>query len=143
MATDASAVLGAPQLAGSFVNPSGYGRRMTATVAGGLIGGAIAAKTAPKQEDVPEFGRVGFVAVTADEIALIKTKSGLLKMKLTDQVLARRPRSEIASAELDRGKLNSVLKIQFADGGLWAFDVPKVNQGSATQVVQVLGGAIT
>jgi hypothetical protein len=142
MATDASVALGAPQLAGSFVNPKGFARKVTATVAGGVVGGAVAAATAPAQGEVPDFGRVAYVAATADEVAIVKTKSGLLKMKVTDEVLARRTRAEISAAELKRGKLISGLTIQFSDGGVWTFDVPKANQRTATQLVETLGGVI-
>jgi hypothetical protein len=147
MASDASVALGAPQLAGSFVNPKGLTRAMTARAAGGVVGGEIASAAAgaanqPGQEGTPDFGRVGFLAASAEELALVKTKSGLLKMKVTEEVLARAPRSQIASAELDRGALKSTLKIQFADGGLWEFDVPKANRKTAEQLVGALGGQI-
>lgn len=142
MATDASVALGAPQLAGTFVNPKGFARQVTARVAGGVAGGVAAAATAPAQGEVPNFGRVAYVAVTADEVAIVKTKSGLFKMKVSDQVLARRMRAEISAAELKRGKLISGLTIQFSDGSGWSFDVPKANQRTATQIVEVLGGTI-
>ncbi len=142
MATDASDVLGATQVAGAFVNPRGFGRQVSARAMGGLIGGAIAAKTAPDQGEVPNFGRVAFVAATPDEVAIIKTKSGMIKMKLTDQVLARRSRAEISSVELKRGALTSPLSIQFSDGSFWSFDVPKANQKSALQLVEQLNGII-
>src|SRR5207302_8948183 len=93
--------------------------------------------------ELPKFGRVGYVAATADEIALVKTKSGLLKMKLTDQVLARAPRSEIESVELDKGVLVSHLKVAFTNGVLWQFDVPKANSKSAQKLTQALGGNVT
>jgi len=142
MATDASAVLAAPQIAGTFVNPKGFARQVTATVAGGVIGSAIASATGPSQGEVPNFGRVAFVAATDNEVAIIKTKSGMIKMKLTDEVLARRSRSEIRSIEMKKGALLSNLLIQFADGGVWTFDVPKANQKSAVDLVQRLGGVI-
>jgi hypothetical protein len=142
MATDASAVLAAPQIAGTFVNPKGFARQVTATVAGGVVGSAIASATGPSQGDVPSFGRVAFVAATSEEVAIIKTKSGMIKMKLTDQVLARRSRSDITAIEMKRGALLSNLMIQFHDGGVWSFDVPKANQKSAVQFVEQLGGVI-
>jgi hypothetical protein len=37
--------------------------------------------------DVPNFGGVGYVAVTENEVALVKTKTGLIKMKITDHPL--------------------------------------------------------
>lgn len=142
MATDASSILAAPQIAGTFVNPKGFARQVTATVAGGVVGSAIAAKTAPGQGEVPSFGRVAFVAATDSEVAIIKTKSGMIRMKLTDQVLARRSRAEVSAIELKRGALISGLTIQFSDGGVWTFDVPKANQKSAVHFVEQLGGVI-
>jgi hypothetical protein len=142
MATDASAVLAAPQVAGTFVNPKGFARQVTATVAGGVVGSTVAAATAPKQGDVPSFGRVAFVAATSGEVAIIKTKSGMLKMKLTEEVLSRRSRMEIRSVELKRGALLSGLMIQFHDGSAWMFDVPKANQKSAIHFVEQLGGVV-
>ena len=116
---------------------------MTARAIGGVIGSAVAGiGTKAAQESTPNIGRVGFLAVTADEIALVKTQSGRLKMKVTDEVLTRRPRGEIVSTELAGGMLLSVLTIQFADGGAWAFDVPTAANGSAIQVVHAFGGNV-
>ena len=74
MADDASGVLGAPEIAGTFVNPKGMTKKVTASVAGG----------------------------------------------------------EIASAELDEGRLLSHLKIVFGNGVAWEFDIPKANKKSAS-----------
>ena len=142
MATDASGILAAPQIAGTFVNPRGFARQVTATAAAGVVGSLIAAKTAPGQGDVPSFGRVAFVAATDNEVAIIKTKSGMIKMKLTDQVLARRARADVSAIELKRGALLFGLTIQFSDGGVWTFDVPKANQKAAVHFVEQLGGVI-
>ncbi|HEX3724025.1 MAG TPA: hypothetical protein VHV31_14655 [Nitrolancea sp.] len=141
MATDASVALGSPQVAGIFVNPTGFARRAVAMSVGGVVGSAIAAGTAPKQTGAPAFGRVGFLAATDSEIALVKTKSGLIGMKVTDQVLARRERSEIASIQIDGGALASRLTVQFTDGDEWLFDVPRAKARDARQFVETLGVA--
>ncbi|MGA7670662.1 MAG: hypothetical protein WBW04_09590 [Nitrolancea sp.] len=141
MAADASVALGSPQVAGIFVNPTGFGRRAIAAGVGGVVGGVIAARTAPKQAGVPAFGRVGYLAATESDIALLKTKSGLINMKVTDQVLARRGRSEIASIQIDGGALASKLTIHFTDDDEWLFDVPRVKARDARQFVETLGGA--
>jgi hypothetical protein len=141
MAADASVALGSPQVAGLFVNPTGFGRRAIATGVGGVVGGVIAAKTTPKQTDLPSFGRVGYLAATESEIALVKTKSGLIGMKVTDQVLARRERSEIASIQLDGGALSSKLTVQFIDGDEWLFEVPRVKARDARQFVEMVNVA--
>jgi hypothetical protein len=150
MPDDASHALGAPQLAGTLVNPKGLTRKMTASVAGQVAGGAsggLAAKmaTGPLYEGVPgvpQFGRVGYVAVTEDEIALVKTKTGMFRMKISDRVLARAPRGEIDSVELDEGRLLSHLRIAFAGGTVWEFDVPKQAKRTAQDVVRALGGTL-
>ena len=80
MADDASGVLGAPEIAGTFVNPKGMTKKVTASVAGG----------------------------------------------------------EIASAELDEGRLLSHLKIVFGNGVAWEFDIPKANKKSAQDLVRAL-----
>jgi hypothetical protein len=147
MTGEAAAALGAPELAGSLVNPKGMTKRVTASVAGGVAGGLVggmAARAAVGDvyaggSDVPAFGRVGYLAVTEGEIALIKTKTGLMKMKVTDEVLARVPRSEIASVGWDGGMMLSHLTITFTDGGVWEFDVPKASKKTAEGVVKALG----
>jgi hypothetical protein len=151
MAGDASAALGVAELAGTFVNPKGMTKKMTAAATGGVVGGAIgtAAVTATTggayagAPGVPSFGRVGYVAVTADEIALVKTNTGMIKMKISDEVLARAPRSELTRVELDAGTLLSHLTLEFDNGVAWEFDVPKAGKKSAKAVVDALGGSIT
>jgi hypothetical protein len=151
MADDASRALGAPQIAGSLVNPKGFTKKVTASAAGSEIGGAIgsiaagviAGGTSGATSEMPSFGRVGYVAVSEDEVALVKTKTGALKMKVTDEVLARAPRADVASVELDQGTLLSHLKIEFANGVVWQFDVPKQAKKTAQGVTRALGGTLT
>jgi hypothetical protein len=149
MGDDASAALGAPELAGTFVNPKGFAKKTTAAVAGGkvagavgsLAAGAIAGRSAGSTSDLPSFGRVGYVAVTQDDVALVKTKTGAFKMKVSDEVLARMPRAEISSVEFDEGKLLSHLSIAFTNGAVWQFDIPRQGKKTAQAVVQALRGA--
>ena len=111
MASDASQALGAPEIGGALVNPRGFTKRAIAMGAGGAVGAAIGSAVMARQQgeatsgavELPKFGRVGYVAATENEVALVKTKSGLIKMKVTDQVLARAPRSEVDSVEFDKG----------------------------------------
>ena len=148
MADDASAALGAPQVAGTLVNPKGLTKKVTASVAGGQVAGAVgnlaaSMATGPAYAgapDVPEFGRVAFVAASDSEIALVKTKSGALKMKVTDEVLARVPRTAISGVEFDGGALLSHLTISFDNDVLWELDIPKLNKRTAEGVVRELGG---
>lgn len=148
MASDASAALGASEVAGTFVNPKGFAKKMTATAAGGQIAGAIggvaasviAGRSSGSASELPSFGRVGYVAVTENEVGLVKTKTGAFKMKISDEVLARVPRAEVASAELDEGKLLSHLTIAFTNGTVWQFDIPSQGKKTAKSVVRALGG---
>ena len=145
MANNAAAALGAPEIAGTLVNPRGYMKKAVAGAAGhqvaGLVGSAAAALgTRDGNKGVsslPDFGRVGYVAVSATEVAVVKTKYGW-KMKPTDEALARAPRSELASAELEEGKMVSHLTLQFANGRLWHFDVPRSDKKTAKAVVAAL-----
>jgi len=151
MTDDASSALGAPEIAGSLVNPKGLTKKVTATTAGSQLGGAIgsvaagaiAGRTYTTPGEMPSFGRVGYVAVSEDEVALVKTKTGAFKMKITDEVLARAPRSAVASVELDQGRLLSHLKIEFTDGVVWEFDIPKAAKKTAQDVTRALGGAFS
>jgi hypothetical protein len=143
MAADGSAALGAPELAGTLVNPKGYAKKTVARVAGGELAG-LAGSTAAgllardrQVPDLPAFGRVGYVAVSAGEVALIKTKTGW-KMTPTDTVLARAPRSELASVELEEGRMISHLRLHFDDGQLWEFDIPRSDKKTARTVVAAL-----
>jgi hypothetical protein len=149
MAGDGSIALGAPEIAGTLVNPKGLTKKMTAATAGGEIGGAVGSLAAgviagrdSSAPEVPNFGRVGYVAASETEIALVKTKTGAFKMKVSDEVLARVPRSEIRSIELDQGKLLSHLTIAFDNGVRWQFDIPKQAKKTAQELVRALGGSL-
>jgi hypothetical protein len=86
MAGEGSAALGAPELAGAMVNPRGFGKKASVGAIGGAVGAlaATAVASRSKASDVPAFGRVGYLAASETEVALIKTKSGALKMKVTE-----------------------------------------------------------
>jgi len=144
MANDASAALGAPEIAGTLVNPKGLMKKQVARVAGrevaGLVGSVAAGLAADRHKgapDIPDFGRVGYVAVSATDVALVKTKYGW-KMRPTEEVLARASRSELTSAELEEGKMVSHLRFQFANGQLWEFDIPRADKKTARAVVDAL-----
>lgn len=149
MALDASQVLGSPQLAGVKVSPRGFTKRTAAGSAGigvgGILGGAISAtagatagrRQAQMASETPNFGRVAYLAVTEDELALIKL-TGLATFKL-DQVIERVPRSDVASAELGRSIAPS-LTITFGNRGSWQLEVARVAKKDAEAVVHALGG---
>lgn len=148
MAADASQALGASQLAGTFVNPRGMAKkfvtRVAASQAAGIAGG-VAAGIATGDEragvaDSPDFGRDAYLAVSERDLALVKTKQGVMKLKITDEVIARAPRSEVTSAEVGDGKLACPLTISFANGATWVMDVPRAGKKAAKAVVTALGG---
>jgi hypothetical protein len=145
MAGEGSAALGAAEVAGAMVNPRGFGNKASAGALGGVVGAVAASAVASRTSasDVPAFGRVGYLAASESEVALIKTKSGALKMKVTDQLLARAPRDELEVVALKDGKLLSHLRLQFTNGTVWEFDVPKIGKKNAKHLVTVLGGSIT
>jgi hypothetical protein len=145
MAAEGSAALGAPVIAGAMVNPRGFGKKASVGAIGGVVGAVAATAVASRSSsasDAPSFGRVGYLAATETEVALIKTKSGALKMKVTDEVLARVPRTELQTVELHEGKLISYVQLQFTNGTIWAFDVPKIGKKNAKELVVALGGSV-
>jgi hypothetical protein len=149
MALDASQILGSPQVAGVKVSPKGFTKSVAAGSAGvgvgGIVGGAISAtagmradrRQAQLASETPKFGRVAYLAVTEDELALIKLK-GLVTFTL-DEVIERVPRSDVASAELGRGIAPS-LTIRFGNRDSWQLEVPRVAKKDAQAVVHALGG---
>ena len=76
-------------------------------------------------------GVVGAVAATA------------VASRVTDEVLARAPRAELEAVELKDGKLISHMRLQFASGMVWEFDVPKIGKKNAKELVFALGGSVT
>lgn len=113
---------------------------------GGVVGAVAAtavASRSSKASDVPAFGRVGYIAASETEVALIKAKSGALKVKVTDQVLARAPRDELEVVVLKDGKLLSHLPLEFTNGTVWEFDVPKIGKKNAKHLISVPGVRIT
>jgi hypothetical protein len=146
MAGEGTAALGAPAIAGAMVNPRGFGKKASVGAIGGVVGAVAATAIASRSStasDVPAFGRVGYLAASETEVALIRTKSGALKLKVTDEVLARAPRGELETVELHDGKLISHLQLRFANGTVWAFDVPKIGKKNAKELVFALGGNVT
>ena len=132
MAKDASRVLGAPELAGSIVNARTFARKLTAGSRE-----AVAVEATGAAPELPHFGRVGYLAVTRDEVAIVSTKNAALWTRLGDRVLARAPRTANTSVELAGGLL-SHLEIGFDNAVVWQLDVPRLNRGTAEAVVREL-----
>lgn len=150
MVNDASAALGAPEVAGALVSPRGLTKKMSMGTAGAQVGGlvgtlganAMAAKTSRKTPDMPSFGRVGYLA--ASETALVLTRTSPLGWKPhpKGEALVRIPRGEVQSVELERGRVLSRLRLTFADGVAWEFEIALVNRKGATELTNALGGIV-
>jgi hypothetical protein len=132
---DAAGLLGAKQVAGSEVSSKGLAKKLTAAVTGH---GADAA-TDEGPTPLPAFRRTGFLAVSKRDLMLVKMKSGLLTMKLSDTVIAQAPRKQISWIEWDGGKMMSRLEIGFENGVVWKFEVTKASKSAAESIVRALG----
>jgi hypothetical protein len=143
MADKVSNALGAPEIAGTLVNPKGHAKKTVARVAGrevaGLVGSVAAGLAAgdPGAPDLPDFGRVGYVAVSEAEVMVLKTKTGW-KMTPTEEVIVRASRGQLASVDWDEGKMVSHLALHFSNGHVWQFDVPRTDKKTAKAVVAAL-----
>jgi hypothetical protein len=142
---DASQVLGAQEVAGTFLSPKGTMKKVTTASAGRMVGGlAGAVGTATGQslggqgEGTPTFGQLGYLAVTDEDVALVRAKTGAIKPKLVDEVLGRRPRSQLERVDYEKGSLKGKLEIHFTDGGLWEFEIPRAHHKATTKVVEAL-----
>jgi hypothetical protein len=143
MAIDASALLGSRQLAGVKVNPPGFGRR----VASSQIGGAQAAafvygdQPTPGRAETPDFGRLAYLAVTDQELALVRLRARMGVVLQPAEVIARVPRSQLQTAELSYGYA-ALLTATFTDGGTWRMEIPPPSKRFARAVVHALGGRL-
>lgn len=54
----------------------------------------------------------------------------------------RVPRTDVQSVELHRGKVLSHLKLTFADGLVWEFEIPRANRKGAEAFTSALGGNV-
>jgi len=141
MAHDASQLLGAQQVAGALVNRRGHGWQHAARATGGLAGVAMGYAAGQRSSryttQTPQFSRTAFVAVTDREVALIKYGPGSNNGK-AGEVLARVPRSEVASAVVSRGALRTNLTIGFTNGGSWAFEVSPLVGRTVARIADAL-----
>ena len=142
MAIDASAVLGSAQLAGVKVNPRGYAwdasrtGSLLAPLATRVIYGR---RPAGGRARTPEFG-LAWLAVTAEELALVKISSGVTNKAVG--VIARVPRRALKAVGWHHGVV-SPLMIVFGNGAEWHLEVPTFNAKSGIQVVHALGLPVT
>jgi hypothetical protein len=147
LALNASDILGSPEVAGCKVNPRGANKGAIAKAGAGQgIGGMAAGVVADKKRKAeqaeaatsvaPSFGTIAWLALTADELALvgIEVKRGL---RLSN-VLARVPRSEITSVVLGKAAplVSKPLTITFANGDHWILEVPALGKGGVKDMVE-------
>jgi hypothetical protein len=153
MALDASELLGSAQLAGVKVNPRGMSKRVSSNIAGANAGAAGAVVDAVRSgkaaqqmqaaaagSETPKFARLAFLALTADELALIEVKSKIVTVYLAD-VIARVSRGEVDSISIAGGGLNSMpLVVTLKSGDTWALEVVKTSKKHAEQVISAFSG---
>ena len=148
MGEDASEALGAPEVAGAFVLPtqpagSWLVEMVTAPFSllvgllAPLVGAAVSSAVARgRHPDAPDFGELGYLALTADEIAIVEAKRALTGRRPGFEVAARAPRSDVTWAELDR----STIEILFADGRSWKLDA--ADRKKAEPLVELLRASL-
>ena len=139
MGLDASKALGAEQLGSAIVNPRNTAK-MTASGAVGVIAGSAMLKNMKVDKaGTPDIGRVALLALTEDDIALVKVRQGLTGFKVTDEVVARVPHSSIASIELGKSTLGAPpLTITLTGGTTWNLEVAKVDTKRARRLIEFL-----
>lgn len=133
---------------GSFVEPRGMMKSIVAGTVGrelvGMVGGASAQRAAESKHEGAspmKAGQIAYLSLSGEELALFRAKRGAFRPKRTEETLATAPRASVRSAELERGRIGSVLEIAFEDGTTWAFDVPKVHASGAAALAEALGYA--
>ena len=135
MATDASTLLGSPQLAAVRVLSKGSTAKSLTL---GSLGIAMAeASGRQATNSTPAFGRVGLLAVTAEEIVLVSMVGAItLKPK---EVVARAPRTQVRAMSVGGGVTSTRVTVLFADDTAWIVEVPKNTARQARAVAAELG----
>jgi len=135
MATDASSLLGAQQRVAVRVMAKGSTVKMLTL---GSLGIAMAEVSGQQAKvDTPAFGRVGLLAVTSDEVALV-SMAGAITLK-PKEVIARVPRDAIIEMQVGGGVASTRVVVLFADQTAWVVEVPKNLAKQARQVAAELG----
>jgi hypothetical protein len=121
VAIDASAVLGSPQVACVKVNPRPYTWGLSSTQAGALAARiTLGRRPSGGRAQTPKFGRLAWLAVTAEELALLKLKSGNGVTVKPSEVIARVPRRELKTVEWHRGYVSPLMIVSAtAISGTW------------------------
>jgi hypothetical protein len=129
------------EIAGMFVQGRGTQRSIVAGAAGGVIG-AIAASRGRTGGPL-RVRQVGYLSVRGDQLILFegKYRAMLGGFKALDGVVATAPRTSVAGAWWEMGRVGGVFEVAFTDGSLWEFDVPKVGNKLASRAADALGAA--
>ncbi len=116
-------------------------------LAGAIAGTATAAvinkkgekqKATTSSSGLPDFGKVGYLAVTEDEVVLLKVTLGALKTRL-GEVVARVPRGQVSTVEFESSAMYaSGITLEFLDGDRWALEAPRPNRKDAKTIVELL-----
>lgn len=152
MGLDASTLLGTLQVVGMQVCPPGTYKTIVSHMRGSpsiAVGSRVlgymlrkklaAEETAASQADTPEIGPRAFVALTAEELALISVDVRR-RVRLVD-VISKVARNQVGSAELRSGGFPGAsmpLTITLQDGRRWLFEVPWLKRGAARKLVAEL-----
>jgi hypothetical protein len=151
MALDSSEALGSQQLNGTRVTKRGFSTGMGRSVyAGDPISTAITRgimrkksagqKATAADSTAPEFGTVGYLALTTDELALFKVgvkKSGI--GNVLGELVTRIPRARVTTAEFDSAAMfGSGVTINFDDGQIWVLEAPRQDRKKAQELVASL-----
>jgi hypothetical protein len=155
MGFDVAGTIGAPEIVGTKVLKRGATLSAARGGGGGAGGGLVGAlagtaaetlinkkgekqKTRASSSDLPDFGKLGYLALTDDAVVLLKVYPGGLKGRL-GEVVARVPRSEISTAEFESSAMYaSGVTIVFAGGDRWALEAPRTSRKDAKTLVQQL-----
>ena len=142
MAIDASGLLGTRQIAGVKVNRPGFAaglaRRQGSALAAGIM---LGSQPQLGPADTPPFGKVAFLVVTDQEVALVKLRTAKAVLLEPAEVIARVPRSQLQTVELGPGYV-AALTIIFTGGSTWRLEIPPPSKRHAKTVVHALGGRI-
>jgi hypothetical protein len=90
--------------------------------------------------ETPNFGGFGYLAVSTSDLVIVRGKQGLIGLKMTDDVVVKVPRTDIASIELGDGKITQPLTITLTGGGQWDLEVARAMRRGAERVVAELSG---
>ena len=141
-------LVGNPVLDGVLLTPKG---RAKAVIGGAIGGGAGSALKEGAQMATAHAGqgvspspagtwKLGYVAVTAEEVVLLEARPALIGTKATG-VLAGSQRAALARVSAGDGKTTLPLHVEFNDATSWEFEIARANFKDARRVAELLSGA--